>query len=65
MFELIFTVVVLFPNNVATVNETILSKHTSMEDCLSMKQLVHNRLATDAPTTPNYLSCRKTRYDKL
>jgi hypothetical protein len=64
MFELIFTVVVLWPGSMATINETMLSKHTTMEDCLIMKQMVMQKLITDPPKTPTYLDCRKARYDK-
>jgi len=64
MFELVFTVVVLFPGSMATINETILSKHTTMNDCLIMKQQVMIKLTNDPPKTPTYLDCRTAKYTK-
>jgi hypothetical protein len=61
MFELVFTVVMLWPGSMATVNETILSKHITMEDCLTMRQQVMIKLSNDPPKTPSYLDCRKTK----
>jgi len=64
MFELVFTVVVMWPGSMATINEHILSKHNTLEDCQTMKRQVMNRLITDPPKTPTYLDCKKARYDK-
>ena len=64
MFELVFTVVVLWPGSMATINEHILSKHPTMEDCLIMRQQVMIKLTNNPPRTPTYLDCKKARYDK-
>jgi len=61
MIDLVFTVVMLWPGSMATVNETILSKHITMEDCLTMRQQVMIKLSNDPPKTPSYLDCRKTK----
>ena len=64
MIELIFTVVTMWPGSMATINETILSKHTTMDDCLAMKQQVMIKLTNDPPKTPTYLDCRTAKYTK-
>jgi len=64
MIELVFTVVVMWPGSMATINETILSKHTTMDDCLVFKQQVMIKLTNDPPKTPTYLDCRTAKYTK-
>lgn len=64
MIELIFTVVVLFPNKMATVTETVLLKLSSQEECRIMREQVAQRLIYDPPKLPSFLECRNARYDK-
>jgi len=64
MFELVFTVVVLWPGSMATINETVLSRHGTSDDCLAMKQLVLQKLTNNPPKTPTYLDCRTAKYTK-
>ena len=64
MIELIFTVVVLFPNKMATMTETVLLKLPSYEECRVMREQVAQRLINDPPKAPFYLECRNARYDK-
>jgi hypothetical protein len=62
MYELIFTVVMLFPGSMATINETVLSRHSTIEDCQLMRHQVYLKLVNDTPKTPTYLDCKKSTF---
>lgn len=63
MYELILTIVILFPNHTATVTQYVLLKLNSKEDCMNMKVQVAQQLISDPIKVPSHLDCRIARYD--
>jgi hypothetical protein len=61
MYDLIFTIVMMFPGSMATINEVLLSRHNTLEDCQTMRHQVYLKLVNDPPKTPTYLDCKKSK----
>jgi hypothetical protein len=64
MYDLIFTVVTLFPGLTATVTETTLARYSTQGECEQMRQQVAHKLVVDPPMTPTYLDCKPAKSNK-
>ena len=67
MYELIFTVIVLLPNNKLGFNQTMLHSFSNLDHCIMTRDYVEKEMkktAKDSGMIPGILECRKQYENK-